>query len=139
MWSEPGSPTAWAWPRRRAGPRGSSSRVERLGEVANGPDLRQAREDPGEEPSAVPRGVAPRPHRRGPVDPRARRPRRPRRRAAPARSRPARPAAGRPRGGQALPNYEHTAVLVAEVITARFLNIIGLFNAAIPLIAIQLN
>jgi hypothetical protein len=37
------------------------------------------------------------------------------------------------------PNYEHTAVLVAEIITARFLNVISLFNSAIPLIAIQLN
>ena len=38
-----------------------------------------------------------------------------------------------------LPNYEHCAVIVAEDITSRFLNIIGLFNSQIPIIAIQLN
>ncbi|MBK7880974.1 MAG: hypothetical protein WBP33_04630 [Saprospiraceae bacterium] len=38
-----------------------------------------------------------------------------------------------------LPNYEHCAVIVAENITSRFLNIIGLFNSQIPIIAIQLN
>lgn len=38
-----------------------------------------------------------------------------------------------------LPNYEHCAVIIAEDITTRFLNIIGLFNSAIPIIAIQLN
>lgn len=37
------------------------------------------------------------------------------------------------------PQYEHTAVIVAERITTRFLNVIGLFNGAIPLIAIQLS
>ena len=37
------------------------------------------------------------------------------------------------------PRYDHSAVLVAENITARFLNVIGLFNQAIPLIAIQLD
>ena len=37
------------------------------------------------------------------------------------------------------PQYEHCAVIVAEEITARFLNVIGLFNGFIPLIAIQLN
>jgi predicted transport protein len=37
------------------------------------------------------------------------------------------------------PQYEHSAVLIAENITSRFLNIIELFNAAVPLIAIQLN
>ena len=37
------------------------------------------------------------------------------------------------------PQYEHTAVIVAEDITSRFLNVIGLFNGFIPLIAIQLN
>jgi hypothetical protein len=37
------------------------------------------------------------------------------------------------------PQYEHVAVLVAEDITSRFLNIISLFNGVIPLIAIQLN
>lgn len=38
-----------------------------------------------------------------------------------------------------LPNYEHCAVIIAEDITTRFLNIIGLFNGQIPIIAIQLN
>jgi predicted transport protein len=37
------------------------------------------------------------------------------------------------------PQYEHTAVIVAEDITSRFLNVIGLFNGFIPLIALQLN
>lgn len=37
------------------------------------------------------------------------------------------------------PQYDHCAVLVAENITSRFLNVIGLFNSAIPMIAIQLN
>jgi hypothetical protein len=37
------------------------------------------------------------------------------------------------------PQYEHCAVLVAEDITSRFLNIIGLFNGAIPLVAIQMQ
>lgn len=37
------------------------------------------------------------------------------------------------------PQYEHTAVLVAENITSRFFNVIGLFNGAIPLIAIQMS
>jgi hypothetical protein len=37
------------------------------------------------------------------------------------------------------PQYEHVAVIVAEQITARFFNVISLFNKAIPLIAIQLN
>ncbi len=37
------------------------------------------------------------------------------------------------------PQYEHCAVIVAEDITARFLNVIGLFNGNIPLIAIQMN
>lgn len=36
------------------------------------------------------------------------------------------------------PQYEHTAVIVAEDITARFLNVISLFNGAIPLIAIKM-
>ena len=35
------------------------------------------------------------------------------------------------------PQYEHIAVIVAEDVTSRFLNVIGLFNQAIPLIAIQ--
>ena len=33
--------------------------------------------------------------------------------------------------------YDHTAVLVAEDITSRFLNVIGLFNGFIPIVAIQ--
>lgn len=37
------------------------------------------------------------------------------------------------------PQYEHTAVLVAEEITSRFLNVIGLFNGFIPLVAIQMQ
>jgi hypothetical protein len=37
------------------------------------------------------------------------------------------------------PQYEHVAVIVAEDITTRFLNVINLFNSAIPLIAIQMN
>lgn len=37
------------------------------------------------------------------------------------------------------PQYEHTAVIVAEDITSRFANVIGMFNGAIPLIALQLN
>ncbi|HEX9750208.1 MAG TPA: hypothetical protein VGB22_02800 [candidate division Zixibacteria bacterium] len=36
------------------------------------------------------------------------------------------------------PQYDHCAVIVAEDITSRFLNVIGLFNGSIPLIAIQL-
>ena len=37
------------------------------------------------------------------------------------------------------PQYDHTAVIVAEDITSRFLNVISLFNGFIPLIAIQMN
>lgn len=37
------------------------------------------------------------------------------------------------------PQYEHTAVIVAEEITARFLNVISLINGTIPLIAIQMS
>lgn len=37
------------------------------------------------------------------------------------------------------PQYEHTAVIVAEDITSRFLNVISLFNGTIPLIAIQMK
>lgn len=37
------------------------------------------------------------------------------------------------------PQYEHTAVIVAEDITSRFLNVISLFNGMIPLVAIQMN
>lgn len=37
------------------------------------------------------------------------------------------------------PQYDHCAVLVAEDISSRFLNVIGLFNGTIPLIAIQMQ
>jgi hypothetical protein len=37
------------------------------------------------------------------------------------------------------PQYEHCAVIVAEEITARFLNVISLFNGTIPLVAVQMN
>jgi len=37
------------------------------------------------------------------------------------------------------PQYDHTAVLIAEDITSRFLNVIGLFNGVIPLMAIQMS
>ena len=37
------------------------------------------------------------------------------------------------------PQYDHCAVIVAEDITSRFLNVISLFNGFIPLIAIQMN
>jgi hypothetical protein len=37
------------------------------------------------------------------------------------------------------PQYEHCAVLVAEDITSRFLNVIALFNGTIPLIALQMQ
>jgi hypothetical protein len=37
------------------------------------------------------------------------------------------------------PQYEHVAVLVAEDITSRFLNVVNLFNKAIPLVAIQMQ
>ena len=37
------------------------------------------------------------------------------------------------------PQYDHCAVIVAEEITGRFLNIISLFNGFIPLIAIQMR
>lgn len=37
------------------------------------------------------------------------------------------------------PQYEHCAVVVAEDITSRFLNVISLFNGFIPLMAIQVN
>jgi hypothetical protein len=37
------------------------------------------------------------------------------------------------------PQYDHVAVLIAEDITSRFLNVISLLNGFIPLIAIQLN
>ena len=37
------------------------------------------------------------------------------------------------------PGYEHCAVLVAEDITSRFLNVIGLLAGTVPLVAIQLD
>lgn len=37
------------------------------------------------------------------------------------------------------PQYEHCAVIIAEDITSRFMNIISLFNGFIPLIAIQMT
>lgn len=37
------------------------------------------------------------------------------------------------------PQYEHCAVIIAEEITSRFLNVISLFNGNIPLVAIQLS
>lgn len=36
------------------------------------------------------------------------------------------------------PQYDHCAVIVAEEINARFLNVIGLFNSHIPIIAVQM-
>lgn len=36
------------------------------------------------------------------------------------------------------PQYEHTAVLVAEDINSRFLNVISMFNGSVPLIALKL-
>lgn len=37
------------------------------------------------------------------------------------------------------PQYEHCAVIIAEDITSRFLNVINLFNGIIPIIAIQMQ
>jgi hypothetical protein len=37
------------------------------------------------------------------------------------------------------PHIDHIAVIVAEDITSRFLNVIALFNKSIPIIAVQLN
>lgn len=37
------------------------------------------------------------------------------------------------------PLYDHVAVIVAEDVTSRFLNVISLLNKAVPLIAIQIN
>lgn len=37
------------------------------------------------------------------------------------------------------PQYDHCAVIIAEDITSRFLNVISLFNGFIPLIAIQVS
>lgn len=37
------------------------------------------------------------------------------------------------------PQYEHCAVIVAENITSRFLNVVSLFNGALPIVAIQMQ
>jgi len=37
------------------------------------------------------------------------------------------------------PQYEHCAVIIAEDITSRFLNVISLFNGNIPIVAIQMK
>lgn len=37
------------------------------------------------------------------------------------------------------PQYEHCAVLVAEDVTSRFLNVISMFNGSIPIIAVQMT
>ena len=37
------------------------------------------------------------------------------------------------------PQYDHVAVIIAEDITSRFLNVISLFNGFIPLVAIQMS
>lgn len=37
------------------------------------------------------------------------------------------------------PNWEHVAVLIAEEVTSRFLNVISLFNKSIPIILIQIK
>ena len=37
------------------------------------------------------------------------------------------------------PQYDHCAVIVAEEITGRFMNVISLFNGSVPLIAIQMS
>lgn len=37
------------------------------------------------------------------------------------------------------PQYEHTAVIIAEDITTRFLNVISLFNGHIPIMALQVT
>jgi len=37
------------------------------------------------------------------------------------------------------PGYEHCAVLIAESVAARFLNVISLFSGTVPFVAIQVN
>jgi hypothetical protein len=37
------------------------------------------------------------------------------------------------------PQYDHCAVLIAEDITSRFLNVVSLFNGSMPLIALQMQ
>jgi hypothetical protein len=41
--------------------------------------------------------------------------------------------------GSGIAQHDHYAVIVAEDITSRFLNVIGLFNGFIPLIALQMS
>jgi hypothetical protein len=36
------------------------------------------------------------------------------------------------------PQYEHRAVVIAEDVTTRFLNVISLFNSSVPIIAVQM-
>ena len=37
------------------------------------------------------------------------------------------------------PQYEHTAVIVAEDVTSRFLNVVSLLNGSVPIVAVQMN
>lgn len=37
------------------------------------------------------------------------------------------------------PQYDHTAVIVAEDISSRFLNVISMFNGSVPIIALQMQ
>ncbi len=37
------------------------------------------------------------------------------------------------------PQYDHTAIIIAEDITSRFLNVVSLFNGFIPIMEIQVN
>ena len=37
------------------------------------------------------------------------------------------------------PQYDHTAIIIAEDITSRFLNVISLFNGFIPIMALQVS
>lgn len=37
------------------------------------------------------------------------------------------------------PQYDHTAIIIAEDITSRFLNVVSLFNGFIPIMAIQVS
>lgn len=37
------------------------------------------------------------------------------------------------------PQYDHTAVLVAEDVTSRFLNVVSLLNGSVPLVVIQMS
>jgi hypothetical protein len=37
------------------------------------------------------------------------------------------------------PGYEHCAVLIAEDVTTRFLNVISLFSGSVPFVVIQVN